>query len=280
MQYLVIIGATSGLLASLIAIHIGLSRLLFYLAQDGLLFNFLGYYNEKKGTTINATIMGCLLASLIALLVKKITLFYWLGTGSLVSCLSASIAILCLRYGSIDKNCSQFDELFPPSSSSAYELSESTNASDMSTFVNCKNNCHCNECANYSFDCNYCHQTFTPIDCVHNRLYTDCYLNRRNGKQPHTSHNKVATFFDDEICKSQQFKSKPIDCPLFKCDKNRLKSHTEYEAIVKPTSASKFLAVDFYKNSFVSSIKTIKCNLQSIDDELPSKESASRVKGK
>lgn len=119
MQYFVIIGAVTGLTASLLVSLMALSRLLFFIANDGLLLPFLSSYRTQRGTTPLATIVACLLATVIAMFVQSSTLLMWAGMGSLIAYMFVALSILCLRYGQSERLPFEVSELFSRDSSSS-----------------------------------------------------------------------------------------------------------------------------------------------------------------
>jgi len=127
----VIIGAVSGLLASLIVSEIELSRLLHFMAKDGLLFGCLQKYNSQTGVTPYATYLACVLSAVIAVCFETQTLLLWLGMGTLLSHLSAALSLLYLGYG--------VSECFP------FELDQLNSQESLADY-----NCQCEDDSNKS----------------------------------------------------------------------------------------------------------------------------------
>lgn len=112
MQYFVMLGASTGLTASLLVSLAALSRLFFFMANDGLLPPVFTSYRQTKGTTPAATFLATLLTSVIAVSVQSTTLLMWMGMGSLLAYTSVALSVLSLRYGLVERLPFESEEIF------------------------------------------------------------------------------------------------------------------------------------------------------------------------
>lgn len=112
MQYLVIFGATVGYVASLVALQLACARIVYQLANDGLLFKFLRHFDHETSTTRPSVLSCATLTALVAAFLDTKTLYLWLGMGTLVAYLFVALAVLCLRYGTQERLPFERHELF------------------------------------------------------------------------------------------------------------------------------------------------------------------------
>uniref|UniRef100_T1K1T9 Cationic amino acid transporter C-terminal domain-containing protein n=1 Tax=Tetranychus urticae TaxID=32264 RepID=T1K1T9_TETUR len=306
MKYLVILGATSGLCASIIATLLGLSRLLFTMSSDGLLPSSLSKYDSNKGTTSIATICALLLSSSVALTVQSSTLFLWLGFGSLLSYMFVSIAILSLRYGLPDQLPIEASELVQ-SDSSFDSISQST--PELTSPASYQPDLTCQVClkAHQSQPENYIctpAQAGQPLTSTNFEAFNS-FVN--NNYSPPTVTRNVkplrlkalqGSFTNSNCLLPHSFSDCLLTQRTFNCDTNKcklcmgrpclkpnrtfIKGANMYGTMDKP----KPMTVDFLHNSkFISSIPKLESGLQ-LDvysdslDKLPTEKSSTKVSRK
>ncbi|XP_053205981.1 high affinity cationic amino acid transporter 1-like [Panonychus citri] len=274
MKYLVIIGATSGLYASIIATLLGLSRLIFTMSSDGLLPGKLSAYNSTKGTTTIATLFALLLSSIVALTVQSSTLFLWLGMGSLLSYMFVSIAILSLRYGLSEQLAIESSELInsdsvnDSSALSSASISPATTALTMATETNHLNQCL--ECSNHHHQLNSNYYNGSSIDLINRQLmiknYQTCSsinrgkmsrANDNHEKQLSHPHNLLPRSFSDCLITHRAFTCDTNKCdlcmgrPCLKPNRTFIKGAKMYGTTDKPKEMTVNLLSE---NKFITSI--------------------------
>ncbi len=98
LKTIVQIGAVAGLSSVILVLMVGLPRILFAMARDGLLFKALGDVHPKFRTPHKATIVVGLLASIIAALFPLGILGDLVSMGTLLAFATVCIGVLVLRY--------------------------------------------------------------------------------------------------------------------------------------------------------------------------------------
>ena len=99
-KYIVAVGATFGLFASLGGTMIPLPRILYSMASDRVIFAFLGRVNQRTETPVIACVISGLLTALLALLLDFISLVEMLSIGTLLAYTIVALCVLLLRYKS------------------------------------------------------------------------------------------------------------------------------------------------------------------------------------
>ena len=79
-------------------------------------------YRQLDGTTTSATIVACVLSSVIALFIQSDTLIMWIGMGSLVAYMSVALSVLLLRYGQLEKLPFELTEIMSRDESTCSDL--------------------------------------------------------------------------------------------------------------------------------------------------------------
>ncbi|XP_054159870.1 cationic amino acid transporter 4-like [Oppia nitens] len=98
MKYFVIMGAICGLISSTIASLLSLSRLLYCLSNDGLLFTFLSKYESNSGVAKCATIVSTVVCAITCIPLQTTTILNFIGTGTIFAYMTVTLSILSLRY--------------------------------------------------------------------------------------------------------------------------------------------------------------------------------------
>lgn len=96
--YLVTLGAITGLTSSIIGSLFPLPRVLYSMASDGLLFSIFGEVSSKSRTPVYSTLIGGLLAALMASIFDLLTLVEMLSIGTLIAYTQVALAVLISRY--------------------------------------------------------------------------------------------------------------------------------------------------------------------------------------
>ncbi|XP_066935118.1 cationic amino acid transporter 3-like [Clytia hemisphaerica] len=115
-KYVIGVGAVAGLTASTASSMLPVPRLLYSMADDGLLFPFLGIVSKATNTPVFGTILTGVLASLLAFYFDLSHLVEMMSIGTLQAYTMVSICVLLLRYqstpvGMIDKENGGFEAL-------------------------------------------------------------------------------------------------------------------------------------------------------------------------
>lgn len=97
-MWIVTIGGLIGLLASLFGALFPLPRVMYSMAQDGLLFRFLGKINPRFQVPVTGSIVAALFTALIAGLFDLAQLVSLLSIGTLLAYSVVAISITILRY--------------------------------------------------------------------------------------------------------------------------------------------------------------------------------------
>lgn len=97
-KWVVAIGGIFGLIASLFGAMFPLPRIIYAIAQDGLIFRFLGDVNAKFQTPVTGTLCAALLTGTFAALFDLKALVNMLSIGTLLAYTVVAISILILRF--------------------------------------------------------------------------------------------------------------------------------------------------------------------------------------
>lgn len=247
MQYFVIIGAATGFWASLLASHLALSRLLFFMSNDGLLSPYFSVYKNSSGTTPNATLTGCILSSVIAMCIETRTLFLWLGLGSLLSYMCVSIAILILRYGVEERLPLEHSELISRESSTFNDLRQASSPHRITRSLS---------------DCYLNHHR-----CCHENQGDPGYGSTLSGSQYAELQRNFIAECESCALRNESFSS------LKNSYQQKQSNGPSYGSIAR---SPRSLAVEFVNDSFVTSISNL-----SVENEkkLPTQKTAKNVAG-
>uniref|UniRef100_A0A6P7GJA4 High affinity cationic amino acid transporter 1-like isoform X1 n=1 Tax=Diabrotica virgifera virgifera TaxID=50390 RepID=A0A6P7GJA4_DIAVI len=146
-KWVVAVGGTCGLLASLFGAMFPLPRIIFAMASDGLVFKFLGKINPRFQTPVIGTILAGVLTGLMGALFDLAQLVNMMSIGTLMAYTVVAASVLLLRY--TDEERRQYAPVRVNSDSDDNELSifrysdsdqltpERTNTRYIAQFLNC-----------------------------------------------------------------------------------------------------------------------------------------------
>lgn len=97
-EYVVSIGAIFGLCASLMGSMFPLPRVVYAMASDGLIFEFLGHINPRFKTPIYGTIIAGLLTGLLSAIFNLAQLVNMMSIGTLMAYSMVAACVMLLRF--------------------------------------------------------------------------------------------------------------------------------------------------------------------------------------
>lgn len=98
-KFLVICGACCGMVTVLIGTMYALTRIVYAMADDGLLFAWMSVVNEKTQIPLQAMYFFATIGAVMALLCPITTLVEMMSIGTLLAYLVVSASVIIVRYG-------------------------------------------------------------------------------------------------------------------------------------------------------------------------------------
>ncbi|KAG5201140.1 hypothetical protein JEQ12_005674 [Ovis aries] len=131
-RYVVAVGTLCALTSSLLGTMFTMPRLIYAMAEDGLLFRGLAQLHGRRGTPIWAILVSGMLAAVLALLLELIDLVYLVSIGTLLVYSLVAFSVLVLRYQP-EQNLSKNEKIDDEIDISQWEASPWEPASEAGT---------------------------------------------------------------------------------------------------------------------------------------------------
>jgi len=97
-KFVVIVGACCGMITVLIGTMYSLTRIVYAMADDGLLFSWMGYVNQRTQIPLVAMYFFATIGAILALFIEITTLIEMMSIGTLIAYLVVSASVIVVRY--------------------------------------------------------------------------------------------------------------------------------------------------------------------------------------
>lgn len=97
-KFIVIVGACCGMITVLIGTMYSLTRIVYAMSDDGLLFSWMGYVNQRTHIPLNAMYFFASIGAILAMFIEITTLIEMMSIGTLIAYLVVSASVIVIRY--------------------------------------------------------------------------------------------------------------------------------------------------------------------------------------
>ena len=102
-KFIVIVGACCGMITVLIGTMFSLTRIVYAMSDDGLLFSWMGHVNQRTQIPLNAMYFFAAIGAIMALFIEITTLIEMMSIGTLIAYLVVSASVIVIRYQPINE---------------------------------------------------------------------------------------------------------------------------------------------------------------------------------
>ena len=97
-EYVIVVGGLCGLSAAMMGSIFPLPRTIYAMAQDGLLFRWLGCIHPKTNTPVAATLISGIMAAVLGMVLRLESLVEMMSIGTLMAYTLVAMSVMVLRY--------------------------------------------------------------------------------------------------------------------------------------------------------------------------------------